>query len=72
MDIIQLIIEYLPTAIQYFLQLFTLLITVVVFIHKIRSLFCWKMVWNWVEKHFQLVWESKFGGKQINLELFGE
>ena len=34
MDIIQLIIEYLPTAIQYFLA-FALLITVVVFIHEL-------------------------------------
>ena len=34
MDIIQLIIQYLPTAIQYFLA-FALLITVVVFIHEL-------------------------------------
>ena len=34
MDIIQLIINYLPTAIQYFLA-FALLITVVVFIHEL-------------------------------------
>ena len=34
MDIIQLIIDYLPTAIQYFLA-FALLITVVVFIHEL-------------------------------------
>ena len=34
MDIIQLIIQFLPTAIQYFLA-FALLITVVVFIHEL-------------------------------------